>query len=203
MKKRLSAAILALLCFLLTALPALAEDCFTIDVDLLDMDSLNSDSYVARELSSDTQGVRVLKYISDSSELAAPVRLTLTQMDSGALLFDKDYGFKSHTFDSGVIYLPYAGERTTPYLVQLTIGNYVYAMPFMQLPREQVIESSYDAEAWDDWEIKPEESNWEDDGWSDDSWNNDGWSDDGWSDDGWDDDYGWDDGWESDAPGWE
>lgn len=172
-----------ILLMVLSLLPAaLAEDCFTIDVDLLDMDSLNSDSYVQRELSSDTQGVRVIKYISDSSELAAPVRLTLTQMDTGSLLFDRDYGLQSYTFDSGVIYLPYAGERTTPYLVKLTIGNYVYAMPFMQLPRETFTPA-------DAGERQAEEAS---------SWDNSGWEDDGWSDD-----YGWDDGWESDAPGWE
>ena len=178
MRKRLSVLILTLLCFWCAVWPAAAEDCFTIDVDLLDLDSLNSDAYVARELSSDTQGVRVVKYISDSSELAAPVRLTLTQMDTGALLFDKDYGFKSHTFDSGVIYLPYASDRTTPYLVKLTVGNYVYAMPFMQLPRETYTESAADDASWaaDAWD-----GGWEDDGWVSDGWD-DGWSGSG---DGW------------------
>ncbi|MCI6039743.1 MAG: hypothetical protein MR742_04385 [Clostridiales bacterium] len=123
------------LCVLLVwaVIPALAEDCFTIDVDTLDMNSLNSDEYVAQYLSASAQGVRVKKYISDSSELAAPVRLTLMQMDSQTLLFDKDYGLQSGTFDSGVIYLPYVADRTIPYLVTLTIGDYVYAMPFMHL----------------------------------------------------------------------
>ena len=53
------------------------------------------------------------------------------QMDSQTLLFDKDYGYQSGTFDSGVIYLPYVADRTIPYLVTLTVGDYVYAMPFM------------------------------------------------------------------------
>ena len=53
------------------------------------------------------------------------------QMDSQTLLFDKDYGLQSGTFDSGVIYLPYVADRTIPYLVTLTVGDYVYAMPFM------------------------------------------------------------------------
>ena len=131
MKKRmwLCVALCALLVW--TSVPSLAEDCFTIDVDALDMNSLNSDEYVAQYLSASAQGVRVRKYISDSSELEAPVRLTLMQMDSQTLLFDKDYGLQSGTFDSGVIYLPYVADRTIPYLVTLTVGDYVYAMPFM------------------------------------------------------------------------
>lgn len=181
MKKHLLRASLLALCLSLLSAAALAEDSFTIDIDLLDMDRLNSDDYVARELSSSAQGVRVVKYISDSSELAAPVRLTLTQMDTGNLLFDKDYGFAAHTFDSGVIYLPYTGERTTPYLVTLSVGNYTYAMPFMHQPRER---EAVQADTWEN-----------------DGWNDGGWEDDSWSD-GWDDD-GWDDGWSSDASGWE
>ena len=126
---------LLLLCALLTGCvsPAAAEDFFTIDVDVLELDRLNSDDYVAHALSASTQGVRVRKYISQSSEQAAPVRLTLTQMDAGLVMFDKDYGFQGGTFDSGVIYLPYVDDRTIPYLVTLYVGDYVYAMPFMHL----------------------------------------------------------------------
>ena len=132
MKRFLAFALAALFFFGLTS-PAAAGDCFTINVDALDMNRLNSDDYVAQELSASMQGVRVRKYISDSSELAAPVRLTLTQMDSGTLTFDRDYGFQSNTFDSGVIYLPYVGDRTIPYLITLYVGDYVYALPFMHL----------------------------------------------------------------------
>ena len=114
---------------------ALAEDCFTLDIDTLDLDSLTSDDYVARALSSSAQGIRVRKFVSDSSELAAPVRLTLKQMNTGAIVFDKDYGYQSGTFDSGVIYLPYTGDGVSPYLVSLYLGNYVYALPFMQQQR--------------------------------------------------------------------
>lgn len=126
--------LLILLCLcLLTPHSVSAEDCFTINVDLLDMDSLRSDDYVARTLSASTQGVRVRKYISSGSEAAAPVRLTLTEMNNRTLLFDKDYGYQSGTFDSGVIYLPYLGDGTTPYLITLYVGDFVYAMPFMHL----------------------------------------------------------------------
>lgn len=135
MKRYLLRCLMLLLCLALIAPAAHAEDCFTIDIDLLDLDRLNSDDYVARELSASTQGVRVRKYLSDSSELATPVRLTLTDMNAGSLLFDKNYGYQSRTFDSGVIYLPYAGGRATPYLVTLYVGDYVYAMPFMHLQR--------------------------------------------------------------------
>ena len=133
MFKRFFAFVLAALLLCGLMIPAAAEDVFTIDVDALDMNRLNSDDYVARALSASTQGVRVRKHISDSTELAAPVRLTLTQMDSGVLTFDRDYGFQSNTFDSGVIYLPYVGDRTIPYLVTLYVGDYVYALPFMHL----------------------------------------------------------------------
>lgn len=133
MIRRIFALVLAAVLCLSILAGALAEDFFTIDVDVLDMDRLNSDDYVARALSASTQGVRVRKYISNSSELAAPVRLTLTQMDSHTVMFDKNYGYQSGTFDSGVIYLPYVDDRTIPYLVTLYIGDYVYAMPFMHL----------------------------------------------------------------------
>lgn len=59
MKKRVW--ICVALCALLVwaAVPSLAGDCFTIDVDALDMNSLNSDDYVAQYLSASAQGVRV------------------------------------------------------------------------------------------------------------------------------------------------
>ncbi len=121
------------LCLLLAASAALAEDCFTLDVDALDMNSLKNDDYVARALSSSAQGVCVRKVVSESPDVASAVRLTLMQMPEGTLLFDKDYGYQSGTFDSGVIYLPYVDDRTIPYLVTLYVGDQVYAMPFMHL----------------------------------------------------------------------
>lgn len=124
-----------LLCLMLLVPSALGEDCFTIDVDTLDLDRLKSDDYVAVALSASTQGVRIRKYISSSSEVAAAVRLTLTQMDTHTLLFDKNYGYQSGTFDSGVIYLPYVSDSTIPYLVTLYVGDYVYALPFMHQQR--------------------------------------------------------------------
>ena len=143
MKNRVwkKAVVLALLSCLLAccAVPgAQAEDFFTLNVDMLDMDSLNQNDYVAANLSAACQGIRVLKTISTSSELAEPVRLSLTRMDTQTLLFDKDYGYQSRNFDSDVIYLPYGGGSTVPYLVTLYVGDTVYAMPFMQLqPRLQ------------------------------------------------------------------
>ncbi|MCL1854176.1 MAG: hypothetical protein FWF86_00455 [Clostridia bacterium] len=113
--------------------PARAEECFIMSVDSLDMSMLNNNDYVARYLSADTLGLRVEKFISDSNELAAPVRLTLVQMDTQNLIYDKFYGYMGGTFDSGVIYLPYAGNATIPYLVTLTIADWVYAIPFMRL----------------------------------------------------------------------
>ena len=124
-----------ILCLMLMLPAAIAEDCFTINVDTLDLDRLNSDEYVAVALSASAQGVRVCKAISASSEVAAAVRLTLTQMDTKTLLFDKNYGYQSGTFDSGIIYLPYVSDQTIPYLVTLYVGDYVYALPFMHLQR--------------------------------------------------------------------
>ena len=135
MKKYLQRIGALLLCLMLALSAALAEDCFTIDVDTLDLDRLNSDDYVAVALSASTQGIRVRKYISSSSEVAAAVRLTLTQMDTQTLLFDKNYGYQSGTFDSGVIYLPYVKDSTIPYLVTLYVGDYVYGLPFMHQQR--------------------------------------------------------------------
>lgn len=124
-----------LLCMTLLLSAALAEDSFTIDVDALDLDRLSSDDYVAGKLSGSTQGIRVRKAVSASSEVASAVRLTLTEMDTRTVVFDKNYGFQSGVFDSGVIYLPYVSGRTVPYLITLYVGDYVYGLPFMHLQR--------------------------------------------------------------------
>ena len=121
----------AALCLVWT--PGKAEDCFVIDVDALDMDSLRSSDYVASHLSTQASGIRVRKYISESVELMARVRLTITQMDTNMLLFDKNYGYQSASFDSGEIYLPYSDSATTPYLLTLYVEDWVYAIPFMRL----------------------------------------------------------------------
>ena len=122
-----------LICALLLPMAALAEDCFVIDVDSLDMNSLNSNDYVADHLSAQTQGIRVRKYISSSNELAAQVRLTVTQAETSTIVFDKNYGYISGTFDSGDIYLPYVDNNVIPYLITLNIEDWTYAMPFMHL----------------------------------------------------------------------
>ncbi|MEF9880142.1 MAG: hypothetical protein RR975_12070 [Clostridia bacterium] len=129
----LSKFLVFILCMALIPCPfssAIAEDCFILNVDTLDMDQLNNNDYVAANLSAQTQGICVQKALGDAS---APVRLSLTQMDTSTLLFDKDYGSVSGTFDSGVIYLPYVDNRTIPYLITLTAGDTTYAMPFMHL----------------------------------------------------------------------
>ena len=133
MKQFLKRGLALLLCLMLFAFPALGEDCFSIDVDALDLSRLNSDDYVAIALSSSAQGIRVRKQLTSSSEVASAVRLTLQRMDTGALLFDKNYGYQSGSFDSGVIYLPYASSGAMPCLVTLYAGDYIYALPFMHL----------------------------------------------------------------------
>ncbi|MBE5802260.1 MAG: hypothetical protein E7319_08245 [Clostridiales bacterium] len=134
MKKLSFLLMLALLCCLLLApLAGTADGYFTLNVDALDMTRLNQDDYVAQYLSAQTQGISVRKFLSNSSELAAPVRLSLMQMDTQTLVFDKNYGYQSGTFDSGVIYLPFMGNHTVPYLVTLYVGDTVYAIPFMLL----------------------------------------------------------------------
>lgn len=130
--KRLCALVL---CMLMLMPAALSEDCFTLDVDTLDLDQLSSEDYIASALSSAAQGIRIRKQISASSEIASSVRLTLTQMDTQTLVFDKNYGYQAGTFDSGVLYLPYAGDATIPYLITLYAGDYVYALPFMHQQR--------------------------------------------------------------------
>jgi len=113
--------------------PAHAEDCYGINVDSLDMDSLRNNNYVAAYLTSRAPGIFVEKYISNSGELTARVRLTITRMDIGQLLFDKNYGFQSGIFRSEDIYLPYGANQTVPYLVTLYVENWVYAFPYIQL----------------------------------------------------------------------
>ena len=139
MKKMLKGLFALLLCVLLMPC-ALADDAFCVDVDALDLGKLNSDAYVAAYLTAGTQGLRVRKVISAGTELASSVRLTLTQMDTGALLFDKNYGYQSGVFDSGVIYLAHGGSGTVPYLITLYVGDYVYGIPFMH--RQQRLESN-------------------------------------------------------------
>ena len=111
--------------------PAYAAEYFTLDMDNLDMNSLNNDEYVAQHLSADTPGLCVQKYISDSNELAVPVRLTVTRMDTKELVYDKNYGNLGGTFNSGILYLSYAGNYTVPYLITLYISDWVFAVPFM------------------------------------------------------------------------
>lgn len=136
MKSRLLHGICALaLCVALSLgiLPAKAENCFVINVDFLDMNSLRDNDYVAQHLSAGAAGIRLQKYISDSDELAARVRLTILQVATNTLVYDKNYGYQSGTFDSGEIYLPYVDSGTVPYLVTLYIEDWVYAIPFMHL----------------------------------------------------------------------
>ena len=133
MVKSLRAFLCLVLCALFLPLAALAEDCFVIDVDSLDMNSLNNNDYVAAHLSAQTEGIRVRKYISDSNELAAKVRLTITQAETSTIVFDKNYGYVSGTFDSGDIYLPYVDNNAIPYLITLNIEDWTFAMPFMHL----------------------------------------------------------------------
>jgi hypothetical protein len=133
MTSRICAALLCFVTALLTAAAALAEGCFLIDVDALDMSRVSQSAYIQEYLSSPSQGVRVRKYISDSSEIAARVRLTITQAETSAVVFDKSYGYLSGTFDSGDIYLPYVDNNTIPYIIALNIEDWTYALPFMQL----------------------------------------------------------------------
>ena len=133
MIKSLRAFLCLLLAALLLPLAAFAEDCFVIDVDSLDLNSLNSNDYVASHLSAQTEGIRVRKFISNSNELAAQVRLTVTQAETSTVVFDKNYGYVSGTFDSGDIYLPYVDNNVIPYLITLNIEDWTYAMPFMHL----------------------------------------------------------------------
>lgn len=122
------------LCLLLVCSSAFAGDTdfFTLNVDGLDLTLLNDDQYVMTNLSSSAPGLRILKEVSPSSELAQPVRLTLMQMDTRTLLMDKDYGYQSMTFDSGVLYLPYSSNYSTPYLITLYVGDMVYGIPYLQ-----------------------------------------------------------------------
>lgn len=133
MVRRLCAFLAGLLCAALLPVAALAEECFLIDVDALDMNSVSQSSYIQQNLSAPSQGLRVRKYVSDSNELAARVRLTITQAETGTVVFDKSYGYVSGTFDSGDVYLPYVDNNTIPYIVTLNIEDWTYALPFMQL----------------------------------------------------------------------
>ena len=131
---RLLRAFLSLLCCaVFFPAAAWAEGCFLINVDTLDLTSLNNSAYVEANLSSPSQGVRITKYLSDSTEFAARVRLTIMQAETSTVVYDKNYGYVSGTFDSGDIYLPYVDNSIIPYLITLSIEDWVYAMPFMQL----------------------------------------------------------------------
>ncbi len=160
MLRALSVVLSVLLLF--SALPALAEECFVMDFDALDMARLHDADYLAQCLTSPARGLRVRKYISDSDELAARVRLTVTQADDGSLISDKDYGYQSGVFDSDTVYLPYVDNRTIPYIVTLYIEDWVYAAPFLcSQPRLNnnggclwgVRMRDYDASLTSDWQM--------------------------------------------------
>ena len=131
---RRACALIACMVLCFSGLPGQASDTFLINVDVLDMESLRDNDYVMRYLSAQTSGIRIQKYISDSDELAARIRVTVVQMDTNTLVFDKNYGYQGKTFDSEDIYLPYVDNRTVPYLVTLYVEDWVYAIPFMHLP---------------------------------------------------------------------
>lgn len=122
-----------LLCATLFPVAALAEACFLINVDTLEMQRLNDGDYVRQYLSGQSQGVRIQKFISDSSEFAARVRLTITQAETSTIVYDKNYGYVSGVFDSGDIYLPFVDNNTIPYLITLNIEDWTYALPYMQM----------------------------------------------------------------------
>lgn len=131
---------------LLMALPltmALAGGTFTVDVDALDLSSLNSNDYVAAHLTSDAAGLSVRKSLNGEES----VRLTLMQMSSQTLLVDRNYGLQSGTFYSGDLYLPLS-EGTTPYLITLYVGDTVYAIPFMQ--KTAVVQHQPENGGWED-----------------------------------------------------
>ena len=117
-------------------LPGKAEECFVVNIDHLDLNSLNDDAYVTSQLSAQSSSIRIQKYISDSNELASRIRLTILQVNTDTIIFDKNYGYQGKTFDSGDIYLPYVDNYTIPYLITLYVDDWVYAVPFMhQVPR--------------------------------------------------------------------
>jgi hypothetical protein len=130
---RLRALLCILLCLLLPLVQAVAEDCFVIDVDALDTSRFSDGTYVADHLTAQTQGVRVEKTISDSSELAARIRLTIRQAETDTVIFDKNYGYVGGLFDSGDIYLPYVDNNLIPYRITLSVEDWTCVIPFMHL----------------------------------------------------------------------
>ena len=129
MKKNLLLCVLLLIVLLLPSAQA-ADGIFTLNVDALDLTRLNRNDYVQQHLTSSAQGLEGVKQIPEGE--GVPVRLSLTQMDTQLLVFDKDYGYRSGVFNSGTIYLPYVGNYGVPYLVTLYVGDMVYALPFLQ-----------------------------------------------------------------------
>ncbi|HPF87272.1 MAG TPA: hypothetical protein PK537_04360 [Candidatus Limiplasma sp.] len=87
-----------------------AADCLQIDADTL---------ATGASLSSRMQGIRIQATV----EPPADVRLTITQTDTGTVIYDNTYGERSGTFDSGDIYLPYTGQAATEYTVSLQIAD--------------------------------------------------------------------------------
>ncbi len=133
MAKRFLALLLCLVCAASLPAVAFAQECFLIDIDALDMARVSDSAYVDQYLSAPSQGLRVRKYVSDSNELAARVQLTITQAETSSVVYQRNYGYVSGTFDSGDIYLPYVDNSTIPYIVTLNIEDWTYALPFMQL----------------------------------------------------------------------
>lgn len=124
------------LCLALGAAPARGDSVFRIDLDALDMSRVGTDAYVQQYLSAPVQTIRVSKYIGAGQESQASVRLTVLRADTKQTVYDKDYGLVYGTFESGDIYLPYAENGSMYYLVTLYLGQWIYALPFLQqMPR--------------------------------------------------------------------
>ncbi len=124
------------LCLVFWAVPALGDTVFTIDLDALDMNRVGDDAYVQQYLSGGAQTIRVSKFIGEDDGAAASVRLTVLRADTKQTMYDKDYGLISGVFESGDIYLPYPDSGSMFYLITLYLGQWVYAVPFLQvMPR--------------------------------------------------------------------
>ncbi len=127
---------LIVLCSIFVCSVAIAENAFTISIDALDPSNIQQEWYVTEYLTSQAPGVRITKYISDSADVVQTVRLSITLKGNNGdtLVYDRDFGNQSGTFDSGVLYLPTAEQNANLYLITLTTSSQTYAFPYVQSP---------------------------------------------------------------------
>lgn len=122
---------LVLVLWLLGSIACAESTVFTVDFDTIDPAAVTSDEYVRTHLQSDAPALRIRKHLTDSDDLQAEVRLTVTRSDTCQTVFEKYYGLVSGDFQSEAIYLPFIAGDMAPYMITLQTNATRHVLPYL------------------------------------------------------------------------